>query len=101
MMARDIDPSGTLFDGAKVDGPVALRQMLVARPEVFVGVMHGKTADLRAGPRRLEYYDMPAVRKIVRDAGAQRFPLFIAGPGNGQERAVSDEDEARSRRTAA
>ncbi|HJT88017.1 MAG TPA: DUF1592 domain-containing protein, partial [Bryobacteraceae bacterium] len=34
-----IDPSGTLFNGARVDGPVALRRMLTARPQVFVGVM--------------------------------------------------------------
>src|SRR5580704_5216985 len=33
-----IDPSGTLFTGAKVDGAAALRNMLTARPDTFVGV---------------------------------------------------------------
>ena len=67
-----IDPSGTLFNGARVNGPAALRQMLVSRPEVFVGVMAEKLLTYALG-RGLEYYDMPAVRKIVRDAGNQNF----------------------------
>ena len=67
-----IDPSGTLFNGARVDGPRALRQMLIARPEVFVGVMTEKLLTYALG-RGLEYYDMPAVRKIVRDGGSQNF----------------------------
>ena len=56
-----------MFNGAKVDGPVALRQMLVSRPETFVGVMTEKLLTYALG-RGVEYYDMPAVRKIVRDA---------------------------------
>ena len=31
-----IDAAGVLADGTQVDGPVALRQALLARPEVFV-----------------------------------------------------------------
>jgi mono/diheme cytochrome c family protein len=67
-----IDPSGTLFNGARVDGPAALRQMLVSRPEVFLGVMTEKLLTYALG-RGLEYYDLPAVRKIVRDGGSQNF----------------------------
>jgi hypothetical protein len=67
-----IDPSGTLFNGAKVDGPAALRKMLVNRPETFVGVMTEKMMTYALG-RGVEYYDMPAVRKIVRDAGTHDF----------------------------
>ena len=67
-----IDPSGTLFNGARVDGPATLRQMLVSRPEVFVGVMTEKLLTYALG-RGLEYYDMPAVRKIARDGGSQNF----------------------------
>jgi hypothetical protein len=75
-----IDPSGTLFNGARVDGPAALRQMLVSRPEVFVGVMTEKLLTYALG-RGLEYYDMPAVRKIVHDAGDQsfRFSSLVMG----------------------
>ncbi len=75
-----IDPSGTLFNGVHVDGPVALRQMLAARPNVFVGVMTEKLLTYALG-RGLEYYDMPAVRKIVHDAAAHdyRFSSLVLG----------------------
>jgi hypothetical protein len=78
-----IDPSGVLFNGARVDGPAALRQMLVARPEVFVGVMTEKLLTYALG-RGLEYYDMPAVRKIVRDAAGSdfRFSSLVLGVVN-------------------
>jgi mono/diheme cytochrome c family protein len=64
-----IDPSGTLYNGAKVDGPAALRQMLASHQDVFAGVVTEKLLTYALG-RGLEYYDMPAVRKIVRDSSA-------------------------------
>ena len=75
-----IDPSGTVFDGTKVNGPVALEQMLASRPEVFVGVMTEKLLIYALG-RGLDYSDMPAVRKIVHDAEANgfRFSALIDG----------------------
>jgi hypothetical protein len=75
-----IDPSGTLFTGARIDGPAALRNMLTARPETFVGVMTEKLLTYALG-RGVEYYDMPTVRKVVRDAGSQdfRFSTLIMG----------------------
>lgn len=78
-----IDPSGMLFDGTRVDGPVALRKMLAARPETFVGVMTEKLLTYALG-RGLDDTDMPAVRRIVRDAGANgfRFSSLINGVVN-------------------
>ena len=73
-----IDPSGMMFEGTKVNGPAALHQMLTARPEVFVGVMTEKLLTYALG-RGLEYYDMPAVRKIVRDSKDYRFSALVAG----------------------
>jgi hypothetical protein len=75
-----IDSSGTLYDGTKVDGPVALRNMLADRPDVFVGVMTEKLLTYALG-RGVQYYDMPAVRKIVHDAGAHdfRFSSLVLG----------------------
>ena len=67
-----IDTSGTLFNGADVDGIVGLRQNLVAEPEIFVGVMTEKMLTYALG-RGLEYYDMPAVRTIVRDGRSKNF----------------------------
>jgi hypothetical protein len=78
-----IDPSGTLFEGTRIDGPVALRKMLVSRPETFVGVMTEKLMTYALG-RGLEYYDMPAVRKIVADAKTHgfRFSYLVDGVVN-------------------
>jgi hypothetical protein len=75
-----IDPSGILFNGARVDGPVELRKAITSRPEVFVGVMTEKLMTYALG-RGVEYYDMPAVRRIVQDAGTRdfRFSSLIAG----------------------
>lgn len=75
-----IDPSGTLFEGSKVDGPVALRRMLTARPETFVGVMTEKMLTYALG-RGLNERDMPAVRKIVNNArpGGFKFSALVSG----------------------
>jgi len=75
-----IDAAGVLITGAKVDSPATLRQMLVSRPETFVGVMTEKLLTYALG-RGVEYYDMPAVRKIVHDAGANeyKFSSLILG----------------------
>jgi hypothetical protein len=61
-----IDASGVLVDGTKVDGPVALRNAIAKRPETFAGTMTEKMLTYALG-RGLEYYDMPAVREIVRE----------------------------------
>jgi hypothetical protein len=75
-----INTSGTLFNGAEVEGVVGLRRNLVAEPEIFVGVMTEKLLTYALG-RGLEYYDMPAVRKIVRDGRSQgfRFSSIVLG----------------------
>jgi mono/diheme cytochrome c family protein len=75
-----IDPSGTLYNGVKVDGPVALRQMLAGHQDVFAGVITEKLLTYALG-RGLQYYDMPAVRKIVHDASAQnlRWSSLVLG----------------------
>jgi hypothetical protein len=75
-----IDPSGTLFNGAPLDGVAGLRQALAAQPEVFVGVMTEKMLTYAVG-RGIEYYDMPAVRKVVQDARNKdfRFSSIVLG----------------------
>jgi len=75
-----IDTTGTLFNGTQVDGVVGLRKNIVAHPEIFVGVMTEKLLTYALG-RGLEYYDMPAVRRIVGDAKAKdfRFSALVLG----------------------
>ena len=67
-----IDPSGTLYNGNRVDGPVALRKMLADHPDIFVGVMTEKLLTYALG-RGVQYSDMPAVRKIVQDSASRDF----------------------------
>ena len=77
---RTIDPSGTLFNGASLDGVVGLRQALVKQPEIFIGVMAEKMMTYALG-RGIDYRDMPAVRKVVQDArpGEYRFSSIVLG----------------------
>jgi len=75
-----IDPSGKLVDGTVVSGPVDVRKAILRRPDQFVQTMTEKLMTYALG-RSVEYYDMPAVRKIVRDAAASnyRFSSIVKG----------------------
>jgi mono/diheme cytochrome c family protein len=78
--AGPVDASGRLADGTEVDGPVALRQALLKHPETFARTMTEKLLTYSLG-RGLEYYDMPVVRAIARDAAASnyRFSSLVMG----------------------
>jgi hypothetical protein len=79
-LGSPIDASGQLLDGTKVDGVVALRKALLRDPEMFVGTLTEKLMIYALG-RGLGYYDMPAVRSIVRESAARnyRFSSLILG----------------------
>ena len=74
---RTIDASGTLPDGSTFKGLAGLRTLLDSRREQFVGTVTEKLLTYALG-RGLESYDMPAVRKIVRDAARRRLPLVAS-----------------------
>jgi hypothetical protein len=78
--ARPIDASGNLPDGSKFSGAAGLRQALLNRPDVFATTFSEKLVTYALG-RGVEYYDAPAIRKIVHDGGANdfRFSSFILG----------------------
>jgi len=75
-----VDPSGQLADGTKVDGPVALRNAIMRHPEQFVRTLTEKMLTYGLG-RGLEYYDMPTVRGIARDASRTdyKFSSIVLG----------------------
>jgi len=77
---RPIDSQGVLADGTKVDGPVAMREAILKRPEAFATVLTTRLLTYALG-RGLEPSDMPVVRKIVKKAAADdyRFATIIAG----------------------
>jgi mono/diheme cytochrome c family protein len=62
-----IDTSGALPDGTAFDGAAQLRVALVQKPQRFVGTVTEKLLTYALG-RGLDYYDMPAVRRIVRES---------------------------------
>jgi hypothetical protein len=75
-----IDSSGQLADGTVVDGPVDLREALLDEPSQFVQTLTEKLMIYALG-RSVEHYDMPAVRRIVREAASEdyRFSAILAG----------------------
>jgi hypothetical protein len=66
-----IDDSGAFPDGTKFQGPIELRKILLSKPEQFVTTVTEKLLTYALG-RGVEYYDWPAIRRIVRQAAATR-----------------------------
>jgi mono/diheme cytochrome c family protein len=69
-----IDSAGELPDGTKINGPDDLRKALLRRPDQFVQGFVENLLTYAMG-RTHEYYDMPTVRKIVRDTAAKDYKL--------------------------
>jgi hypothetical protein len=75
-----VDPTGELYDGTPINGVDDLRQALLSRPEVFYRIFTENLMAYALG-RRVEYFDMPAIRQITRDAAEEEYRLsaFIHG----------------------
>ena len=73
-----IDASGVLPDGTSITGPDDLRKALLRRPEQFAQTFTEGLLTYATG-RKLEHYDMPTVRRIVRGAaiGNYRFSALV------------------------
>ena len=67
-----VDASGVMPDGAKFTGPAEFRQALLRRPDAFVTTVASKLLTYSLG-RGVESYDMPAVRRIVRESAADDY----------------------------
>ena len=79
----DVDTSGTLYDGTKISGPQGLRQALLARSESVIRNFTDNLMSYAIG-RRIEYYDQPTIRAIVKKAavGGNKFSSFVLGVVN-------------------
>ena len=75
-----IDTSAVLLDGTRLQGPAELRKVLLSQPEQFVTAFTEKFLTYALG-RGVEYYDAPAIRKIVREAapGGYRWSSLTLG----------------------
>jgi mono/diheme cytochrome c family protein len=75
-----VNATGRLADGTALDGPATLRKALLDRRDAVASTASEKLLTYALG-RRIEYFDMPAVRTIVRDAARKdyRFSSLITG----------------------
>jgi hypothetical protein len=76
----DIDASGELYDGTPIDGPQGLRDAILMHKAVFLASFTESLMTYALG-RRLEPYDMPAVRRIIAGAADQNYRIssFVQG----------------------
>jgi cytochrome c551/c552 len=75
-----VDATGELYDGTPLDGPAGLREALLKYQDVFVTSFTESLMTYALG-RRVEYYDMPTVRRITGTAreNGYRISSFIQG----------------------
>jgi hypothetical protein len=75
-----LDVSGALPGAGEIRGVAGLEEGLLKRPELFVATLTEKLLTFALG-RGVEYYDAPAIRRIVRDAVKEdnRFSSLVMG----------------------
>ena len=75
-----VDASGMLYDGTQMEGPLGLRAAMMKHKETVLRTFTENLMAYSLG-RRLEHFDMPLVRKIVREASANQnhFSSFVLG----------------------
>jgi hypothetical protein len=78
-----VDPSGELADGTKLSGPAGLRNVLLAKSDVFRTAFAEKLMTYALG-RGVASYDMPAIRTVLRSSQQQnhRFSAYVLGIAN-------------------
>jgi hypothetical protein len=69
-----IDPVAVTYDGTQVDGVTGLRDFVLKHKDQFVRVVVEKLMTYALG-RGVEYYDMPVIRSIVRDASQDDYRM--------------------------
>ena len=69
-----VDVTSELYDGTPIKSAADLRAALVAKGDVVVTHLAELLMSYALG-RRVEHYDMPAIRRIVRDAKAQDYRM--------------------------
>jgi hypothetical protein len=75
-----VDPVGDLYDGTKLDGPAALRAALLNHKDAVLLSFTEHLMTYALG-RRVEAFDMPAIRQVIREAAADDYKVstFVQG----------------------
>jgi mono/diheme cytochrome c family protein len=99
---KPVDATGTTASGANIEGLSGLRKLLLDQPEQFPRTVTEKLLAYALG-RRVEYYDRPLVRKIVRDAAASdyRWSSLILGIVKSPTFLMREQDTASTRSASA
>ena len=84
-----LDVAGTLADGTKVNGPAALREAILSRPDAFVTVVTEKMLTYALG-RGLEPERHAGGSPDREEGRAERLPAVFHCHGNCRERAFPD-----------
>jgi hypothetical protein len=67
-----VNATSELPDGTRIDGVAGLKAMILANPERFVSSLAERLLMYALG-RNIQYYDLPAVRGIVRHAAGRDY----------------------------
>jgi Protein of unknown function (DUF1588)/Protein of unknown function (DUF1585) len=81
-----VDPVGDLYDGTRLDGPIALRNALLKHQDMILLSFTESLMTYALG-RRVEAYDMPAIRAIIRDARRSNYSFSSLISGVAKSRA--------------
>ena len=75
-----VDPAGVMYDGTELASPQDLRDALLSLSEVFHQTFAQNLMAYALG-RRIEFYDMPTIRRITREAAEDdyRMSSFLLG----------------------
>ena len=97
-----IDPAATFPDGSRFSGASGLRALLASHKEDFARTLTEKLMAFAVG-RGIEYTDLPAIRKIARDAapGDYRWSSIILGIINSPPFSMATATGGESARTGA
>ena len=77
---RPLDTQGTFYDGTPISTPLELREVLLKRPTTLLRTFTDHLFAYAIG-RRVEFFDQPTIRQIVREAEANDYRLssFVMG----------------------
>ena len=91
-----LDTRGDFYDGTPISNLEELSSVVLKRP---ILLLRNFTVNLMAYAvgRRVEYYDQPTIRAIVREAEANGYKMSSFVSGRREEPRVPDDEDERCR----
>jgi len=95
-----VDPASRFYDGNQVSSPTELREALLRYSDAFVMTFTENLMAYALG-RRIEYFDMPSIRAIAREAAANDYRISSFISGVVESAAFQNNDQVQSVEAAA